>query len=75
MDVQPPLVDDYIYLTGRPSIREFIGFARRDKVNGRRAERERLIREWQQAQDHLRELEKSEKASRTTRSSARSRMT
>ncbi len=61
MDVQPALLDDYIYLAGRPSLRDFVGFARRHKIDGKRLEKEPLIREWQQANEHIRHLEQAEK--------------
>ena len=61
MDVKSPVIDEYIHLVGRPSIREFIGFVRRHRVHGARFERGPLIQEWQRANEHIRELEKTEK--------------
>jgi hypothetical protein len=61
MDVQPELVDDFIYLAGRPSIRDFVSFARRQKINGEDPDKEPLIREWQQANERVRALAETEK--------------
>jgi len=61
MDVQAPLLDDYLYLAGRPSIREFVGFARRHKINGVRPDKEALCGEWRAASEHISRLEKTEK--------------
>jgi hypothetical protein len=60
MEVQPGLYDEYVYLAGRSSVREFVNTARRHKVNGYRPDKDDVIREWQRAHDLLRELEKTE---------------
>jgi hypothetical protein len=61
MEVQSAPLDEYVYLRGRPSVRDYISFARRYKINGKVADREPLMREWQEAYEHIRELEHTEK--------------
>jgi len=61
MDVKALPLDDYLYLSGRPSIRDFVSFARRHKINGVRPDKEPLIREWRTANELIRQLERTEK--------------
>lgn len=61
MDAKPSLLDDYAYLSGRPSIKDFVGFVRRHSDETLRPDKETLIREWQTANELIRQLETSEK--------------
>jgi len=61
MDAKPPLVDDYIYLSGRPSLQDFVGFARRRPGFGDLPSKDSLIREWRQAHEVIHSLESTEK--------------
>ena len=54
------IVDDYVYLTGRPTLRSFLSFVRNRSPNGRRADPGALTDEWRAAARHVNQLEKSE---------------
>ena len=54
------VVDDYIYLIGRPTLRQFLSFVKNRSLNGRRADIGALVDEWRAAASHIGELEKSE---------------
>jgi len=54
------IVDDYVYLTGRPTLRAFLSFVRNRSPNGRRADLGALTDEWRAAASYINKLEKSE---------------
>jgi hypothetical protein len=54
------LTDDYIYLTGRPTLRQFLNFVRNRSAQGHRADVGALTDEWRAAAACLTKLEKSE---------------
>src|ERR1051326_3416426 len=54
------IVDDYIYLIGRPTLRQFLSFVKNRTLNGRRADAGALTDEWRAAASHIAKLEKSE---------------
>jgi hypothetical protein len=54
------LVDNYVFLVGRPPISEFLGFVRTMAVQGQTANQGQLAEEWRRANDHVLQLEKSE---------------
>jgi hypothetical protein len=54
------IVDDYVYLTGRPTLRAFLSFVRNRSSGGRRADLGALTDEWRAAARHICQLEKSE---------------
>jgi hypothetical protein len=54
------LVDDFVFLNGRPPIQEFIGFIRIMAANGHDIESNPLVHEWRSANDRVRELELAE---------------
>src|SRR5882762_9152055 len=54
------IVDDYVYLIGRPTLRAFLSFVRNRSPNGRRADLGALTDEWRAAASHLLKLDKSE---------------
>lgn len=56
------ILDDYIYLIGRPTLRAFLSFVRHRSPNGRRADVGALVDEWRAAASHITKLEKSEAA-------------
>src|SRR5205809_1573330 len=60
METNHQVVDDYIYLIGRPTLRQFLSFVRNRSVNGRRADAGALIDEWCAAASYISKLEKSE---------------
>ena len=60
METNHELVDDYIYLIGRPTLRQFLSFVRNRSLEGRRADVGALTDEWRAAASHVLKLEKSE---------------
>jgi hypothetical protein len=52
--------DDLVYLIGRPPITEFMGFVQAQTVGGSKADLGALAEEWRRANDHIRELERTE---------------
>jgi hypothetical protein len=54
------LVDDHVFLLGRPPIGEFLGFIRTMAIDGQNADQGLLTQEWRQANDHLQALERAE---------------
>jgi hypothetical protein len=54
------VVDDYIYLIGRPTLRQFLSFVKNRSLNGRRADTGALTDAWRAAAAHIGKLEKSE---------------
>jgi hypothetical protein len=55
-----PLVDNHVFLIGRPPLGEYLGFIRTLTVDGQSANQGQLTEEWRAANDHVRELEKRE---------------
>jgi len=53
-------VDNYVFLTGRPPIGELLGFIRNMALDGQDADQAALTSEWRTANDHVRDLEKTE---------------
>ena len=51
------LVDDYVFLVGRPPILEFVGFIKTLASDGSSLDDGVLIQEWRNANDRVRELE------------------
>ena len=54
------ILDDYVYLIGRPTLRAFLSFVRNRSADGRRADLGALTDEWRAAASHLLKIEKSE---------------
>ena len=54
------ILDDYVYLIGRPTLRAFLSFVRNRSPDGRRADLGALTDEWRAAASHLLTLEKTE---------------
>ena len=54
------VVDDYVYLLGRPTLKQFLSFVKNRSLHGRRADVGALADEWRAAARHIGELEKSE---------------
>jgi hypothetical protein len=54
------LIDDYVFLSGRPPIPEFIGFIKSMAVGGHDIDQNILVSEWHSANDRVRELEQTE---------------
>lgn len=54
------IVDDYVYLIGRPTLRAFLSFVRNRSPRGHRADLGGLTDEWRAAAGHILKLEKSE---------------
>ena len=55
-----PIVDDYIYLIGRPTLRQFLSFVRHRTPNGRFADLGAATDEWRAAASHVAGLETTE---------------
>jgi len=55
-----PIVDDYIYLLGRPTLRQFLSFIRHRTLNGRFADLGASTDDWRSAASHIARLEKTE---------------
>lgn len=53
----PPVVDQHVFLIGRPPISEFLGYVRNLAVNARTRDEGQLMEEWRVANDRVRELE------------------
>ena len=60
METNHEVVDDYIYLIGRPTLRQFLSFVRNRSRDGRRADAGALTDEWRAAASHIGKLERSE---------------
>ena len=58
--VTQPIVDDHVFLVGRPPLVEFLGFIRTLAVEGQSANQGQLAHEWRVANDRVRELEDRE---------------
>ena len=54
------VVDDCVYLIGRPLLRQFLSFVKNRSPNGRLADVGPLIDEWRAAASHVSKIEKSE---------------
>ena len=54
------IVDDYVYLIGRPTLQAFLSFVKNRSRNGRRADVGALTDEWRAAARHIAKLEKTE---------------
>src|SRR5712691_4711005 len=57
---RPGLVDDHVFLIGRPPLGEYLGFVASRTVDGDKADMRQLADEWRSANDHIKELEKQE---------------
>jgi hypothetical protein len=57
---QQQLVDDHIFLTGRPPLTEYLGFVMSNTVDGANIDRAALAHGWRVANDHVTELEITE---------------
>ena len=53
-------VDEYVYLLGRPPLKQFLDFVADQVVDGRSLDRRALIEEWTSANNYLRLLEENE---------------
>jgi hypothetical protein len=53
-------VDDFVFLSGRPPIPEFIGFIKTMALDGRDIDQNILVSEWRSANDRVRDLERTE---------------
>ena len=53
-------VDEYVYLLGRPPLKQFLDFVEEQVVDGRSLERRALIEEWTSANNVIRLLEENE---------------
>ena len=60
LETNHEVVDDYVYLIGRPLLRQFLSFVKNRSPNGRLADVGPLIDEWRAAARHVSKLEKSE---------------
>jgi len=54
------LLNDYVFLLGRPPVAEFLHFIASMAVDGQNVDQGQLTQEWRQANDHVAELETSE---------------
>ena len=54
------LVDEHVFLIGRPPLDEYLGFLTVQTVEGQSADHRILADEWRSANDHIQELEKKE---------------
>ncbi len=54
------LLDDHVFLIGRPPLGEFLGFVRLVAVEGQKVSQRQLAEEWRRANDHVREFETRE---------------
>jgi len=54
------LVDEYVYLVGRPPLKQFLDFVADQVVDGRSLDRRALVEEWTSAHNYLRLLEENE---------------
>jgi hypothetical protein len=61
MSQSSQLVDDFVFLNGRPPISEFIGFIKVMALNGHDIDQHSLMSEWRAANDRVRELEQAER--------------
>src|SRR2546427_11304243 len=59
-DANEPLVDDYVYLAGRPPLRDYIHFMTEWARYGKMADVRALTNEWRAASGRLSELVKHE---------------
>lgn len=65
-DIRPPLVDEYVYLVGRPPLKSFLSFMEGQAVdsrangNGQAKDPRLLADEWRAANDHISQLEEEE---------------
>jgi hypothetical protein len=53
-------VDDFVFLSGRPPIPEFVSFLKTMAVDGRDIDQNVLVSEWRSANDRVRDLEQTE---------------
>jgi hypothetical protein len=60
MSQTAPPIDEFVFLSGRPPIPEFIGFIKTMAVNARDIEQNALVSEWRSANDRVRDLEQTE---------------
>jgi hypothetical protein len=56
----PGAADDYVYLLGRASLREYLTFMATEAVGGVAADQAALAGEWRAAQDRLKQLRRAE---------------
>src|SRR5882762_6991035 len=61
-DANHQIVDDYVYLIGRPTLRDFLSFVKNRAPNGRHHDVGALVDEWRRAAKYICELDKTEKA-------------
>jgi hypothetical protein len=54
-------IDDYVFLTGRPPLRQYLDFVKTNGVDGQGADRRRLVETWQAARRQIRLLEEQER--------------
>jgi hypothetical protein len=54
-----PSTDDYVYLAGRPPLRDYLDFMR-TAIDGHGADRRALVEDWRAAQEHIQTLETAE---------------
>lgn len=59
-EARPPLVDEFIYLKGRPPLRSFLNFVHEDVVDEEARDTRRMKEEWHEASDYIDELEGGE---------------
>ena len=60
VETSQPIVDDYVYLIGRPTLRQFLSFVRHRTSDGASADLGLLTDEWRAAASHIVRLEKTE---------------
>lgn len=56
----PAVVDDHVFLIGRPPLGEYLGFVTVQTVGGDKLDVRAITDEWRAANDHVRELEQLE---------------
>jgi hypothetical protein len=61
MNQTAPQIDEYVFLTGRPPILEFVGFIKSMASDGRDLDQNALVSEWRSANDRVLELEQTER--------------
>src|SRR5258705_9159652 len=54
------VVDEFVYLIGRPTLRQFLSFVKNRAPNGRHYDVGALVDEWRAAAKYISELDKSE---------------
>jgi hypothetical protein len=54
-------LDDYVFLAGRPPMRQYLDFVKTNGVNGQGADRRAIVETWQAARRQIRLLEEQER--------------